>query len=151
MSHAAFGEIHRPPTRHVWLRVSAATGVLAICTVSFFVFAINNESSRGDRRTKDGKFCRLRRNLPPAPTFPANFKQESSSWSRSQTRQVGECETAPRRRLFCLSPLAPPEAGSRRVPRGFVLSHRCGFFFLATRTAINTFQWQFHTEDDTLE
>lgn len=26
-----------------------------------------------------------------------------------------------------------------------------GFFFLATRTAINTFQWQFHTEGDTLQ
>lgn len=93
-----------------------------------FVFAINNKSSRGDRYTKDGKFCRLRRNLPPAPTFPANFKQESFSWSRSQT-QVGECKKAPRRRLFCLSPLAPPETGSRRVPQGFILSHLCGGFF----------------------
>lgn len=139
------GEIHSPPTRHIWLQPASSQFARF-----HFVFAIHNKSLRGDRYTKDGKFCRLRRNLPPAPTFPANFKQESFSWSRSQT-QVGECKKAPRRRLFCLSPLAPPETGSRRVPQGFILSHLCGFFFLATRTAINTFRWQFHTEDDTLQ
>lgn len=77
---------------------------------------------------RTGNFADCEGTRPPAPTFPANLKRESSSWSRSQT-QVGECEAAPRRRLFCLSPLAPPEAGCRRVPQGFVLSHRCGFYF----------------------